>query len=434
MVLKLLELYDLVLVLAGITALAVGVLPRYVEKMPLSKAPLYVLFGFLLFELPLGLPAPDPLLQGEFTERITEFGVIVALMTLGLKIDRPPSLRGWESTWRLLGITMPVTIALAALVGWWVGLAVPTAVLLGAVIAPTDPVLASEVQVEGPGGSSEEEPKEDADGREDEVRFALSSEAGLNDGFAFPFTNMAVAMALMGTAPGIWFGEWFLVDVVFRFTVALAAGLGLGRVLAGLIFLKEVEPETPTAKSLLGVEALGATLIVYGVTEFLGGYGFIAVFTAAVVIRHYEHGHAYYEPLHDVAERAEQLTMAAIMVLFGGIIAGGLFSPVTWKFVVAALAIVFVVRPLGGIVALLGFDRSWGERGAISFYGIRGIGTFYYLSFALNQAPFRDADVIWALAGLTILLSVVVGGVTATPVVEEALGEESPEVEVPQSS
>ena len=426
-----LELYNLLLLLIGIAVLGLPVLSRYVEKWPLSKPPLYILFGFTLFSLPLGIPAPDPLLQGSMAEHITEFGVIIALMTLGLKIDRPPGLRSWASTWRLLGITMPLTIGLAMIVGWWVGLAIPTAVLFGAVIAPTDPVLASEVQVEGPGGSSEDEPKGSADGREDEVRFALSSEAGLNDGFAFPFTNLAVAIALVGIAPGNWFGEWLLVDVVFRIVVALVAGLGTGWVLAGLIFLKDVEPETPVAKSLLGIEALGATLLVYGLTEFVGGYGFIAVFVAAVAIRDYEREHSYYEPLHDASEQAEQLLMAAIMILFGGIIAGGLFAPVTWEIVAAALAIVFVVRPLSGIVALLGFDRSPAERGAISFYGIRGIGTFYYLSFALNQAPFPDSEVVWALAGVTILVSVVVGGVTATPVVEEWLGDEKPTVEVP---
>ena len=361
MALKALELYALLLLLAGIALFGLPLLTRYVDEMPLSEPPLYIAFGFVAFSLPLGVPAPDPLLQSEFTERLTELGVIVALMTAGLKIDRPPALRAWESTWRLLGITMPLTITLAAVAGWWVGLAIPTAALLGAVIAPTDPVLASEVQVEGPGESTEDEPKESAEGGRDEVRFALTSEAGLNDGFAFPFTMLAVLMALMGAAPSNWFGAWLVVDVGYRLLIALVGGVGIGWILARLIFIKEIEPEAPLAKSLLGVEALGATLIVYGITEFVGGYGFIAVFIAAVMIRDYERRHAYYEPLHDFSEQIEQLLMAAIMVGFGGLIAGGLFAPVTWEIAVVALAIVFVVRPLSGIVALLGFDRSWAE-------------------------------------------------------------------------
>lgn len=428
-----LEFYSLILILVGIAVLGTGLLPRYVQQLPLSRPILWVSYGFVIFSIPLGLPSLDPVLSGEFAERITEFGVIVALMVAGLKLDRPPSLKRWESTWRLIGITMPVTIGLAALVGWWiVGLTIPSAMLLGAVIAPTDPVLASEVQVEGPEGSNEDEMREDAAGGEDEARFALTSEAGLNDGFAFPFTYLAIAMALMGVSPGNWVGEWVLVDVLFRTTVALVVGVGFGWVIAKLIFVEEISPEAPMARSLLGVEALGATLLVYGLIEFVGGYGFIGVFVAAVTIRNYEHQHAYYDPLHDVSERVEQLTMAAIMILFGGLIASGLFAPLTWEIALAAVAIVLIVRPVSGVVALLGFDRSWAERLVISFYGLRGIGTFYYLSFALNEAAFRDADILWALAGFTVLISVVLGGITATPVVEDWLGE-SPAVETPDT-
>lgn len=429
-----LELYDILLVLAGIAAIGVSLLPRYLEKLPLSSAMLYVVFGLIVFSFPLGVPLPDPLSRGNLIERVTELGVIIALMTAGLKLDRPPGLRSWESAWRLIGITMPVTIALVALIGWWTGFAVPAAVLLGAVIAPTDPVLATEVQVEGPGGSSEEKDRDDAAGGEDETRFALTAEAGLNDGLAFPFTYLAVAMALVGVAPGNWVGEWLLVDVAFRIVVALVGGFALGWVTAKLIFVTDIDPEAPLAKSMLGVEALGATLLVYGVVESLGGYGFIAVFIAATVIRNYERQHVYYEELHDVSERLEQLFMAVIMTLFGGLIVGGLFAPLTWELVGAAVVIVFVIRPLAGVVGLLGFERSWAERSAISFYGVRGIGTFYYLSFALNEAAFPAPDAIWALAGLVVLVSIVVHGVTSTHVVGELLGAESPTVETPTSS
>ena len=428
MAFELLDLYDLILVIVGLVIFGAGLLPRYVEKLPLSRPILLIAFGFLVFWLPLGIPAPDPIAQGTMAERLTELGVILALMTAGLKLDRVPGLRTWESTWRLLAITMPLTIALAALLGWVVGLAVPTAVLLGAVIAPTDPVLASEVQVEGPGEATEEEPKPGVDGMRDEVRFALTSEAGLNDGLAFPFTNLAIAMAMLGVAPGNWFGEWALIDVGFRGLVTAVGAFGVGYVMARLVFVKEIEPTTTGAKSMLGVEVLGALFVVYGLTEFFGGYGFIAVFVAAVIIRNHRREHPYHEAFHDVSEQTDQLLMAAIMVLFGGLIAGGLFEPLTWELVAAALALVFVVRPVCGVVGLLGFDRRWSERLAISFYGLRGIGTFYYLAFALNTATFQDAEAIWALAGLTVLVSAVVHGVTATPLVEERLGDSEPEL------
>ncbi|MFC6906723.1 cation:proton antiporter [Halalkalicoccus tibetensis] len=291
-------------------------------------------------------------------------------------------------------------------------------------MAPTDPVLASEVQLEGPEGSTEEEGKEGVDGGEDEVRFALTSEAGLNDGFAFPFTNLAILMALVGAAPGNWVGEWLLIDVLFRVGVSIVGAIGLGWLLARLVFALPIE--APMAKSMLGLESLAAMFIVYGAIEFVGGYGFIGVFIAAVTLRDYERRHEFYEPLHDIAEQSEQLLMAAIMILFGGLIASGLFAPLTWQAIVVAIAIVFVIRPVAGLVALLGFERKWTDRLAISFFGVRGIGTFYYLAHGLNSAPFDEPYLIWAIAGLAILVSVVVHGLSATPIVEHQLGNESP--------
>ena len=411
------ELYDIGLVVVGCALFGVAVLPRLVSDKPVSMPMFFVGFGILVFGAPTGLPAPDPLEMGLLTERLAEFVVIVALMGVGLKIDRPFDVTGWGSTWRLLAITMPLSIAGAALVGWWaVGFVVPTAVLLGAVIAPTDPVLASEVQVADPGEGDEEEPMPEYDGRKDEVRFALSSEAGLNDGLAFPFTNLAVAMALVGIAPGNWVGEWLLVDVGYRIGVGTLVGFVLGWLLARGVFF--MESETSIAKAVKGLEAVAGTLVVYGATEVVGGYGFIAVFVAALQLRHYERTHDYNESLHEVSELTEHAAMGLIMVFFGGAIAGGLLAPLTLEGLLAALAIVFVVRPLAGVVGLLGFDREWPERAVIAFYGIRGVGSFYYLAHGLNEAAFTDADLLWAVVGAVVLISIVVHGITAAPAVK----------------
>ncbi|ELY89270.1 cation:proton antiporter [Natrinema altunense] len=410
-----LELYNVGLVVVGVTLFGVAVLPRFVSDRAISLPIFFVAFGMLAFGLPIGLPAPDPLEQGTTTEHLAELGVIVALMGVGLKIDRVPGLRAWASTWRLLAITMPLSIAGAALLGWWLGLVIPTAVLLGACIAPTDPVLASEVQVRGPGMGSEEEGLEEAAGGEDEVRFALTSEAGLNDGLAFPFTNMAIAIALVGLAPGNWVGEWLLVDVGYRIAVGVLVGVALGFLTARLVFA--TEPDTPVAESVQGLEAIAGTLFVYGATELAGGYGFIAVFVAALMVRHYERSHDYNRSLHEVSEFAEQVMMALVMLFFGGAIAGGLLEPLTLEGIAAAVAIVFLVRPLAGLVGFLGFDRDPAERATIAVFGVRGIGSFYYLAHGLNEAAFPDADVLWAVVGAVVLISIVVHGITATPAV-----------------
>jgi NhaP-type Na+/H+ or K+/H+ antiporter len=411
-----LELYDVGLVTIGLVLFAIAVLPLVVSKRPVSLPIFFVGFGMLVFAAPVGFAPPDPLEQGHTAERLAELAVIVALMGVGLKIDRPPSLRGWSSTWRLLAITMPLSIAGAALLGWWlVGFLVPTAILLGAAIAPTDPVLASEVQVEDPGKGGEAQVGESEAEHGDEVRFALTSEAGLNDGLAFPFTNLAIAVALVGLAPGNWLGEWLLVDVVYKVVVGVLFGVATGWLVAAFVFA--TSPETRVAESVRGIEAIAATLVTYGLTELAGGYGFIAVFVAALTIREHERSHEYHGALHEIAELGEQTLMAIIMVFFGGAIVGGLLAPLTTEAAIAAVAIVFLVRPLAGIVGLLGFDRPWSERGVISFFGIRGIGTFYYLAHGLNEAAFADADLLWALAGTIVLISIVLHGITATPVV-----------------
>lgn len=411
-----LELYDVGLVTIGLALLGIAVLPLIVSERSVSMPIFFAGFGMLIFAAPFGFSPPDPLEQGHTAERLAELGVIIALMAVGLKIDRPVGLKAWSSTWRLLAITMPLSIGAAAFLGWWlVGFLAPTAILLGAVIAPTDPVLASEVQVKEPGASEEEESGPDEANREDEVRFALTSEAGLNDGLAFPFTNLAIAVALVGIAPSNWIGEWLLIDVFYKIIVGVLVGWATGWVIARIIFT--TMPETQIAQSVQGIEAVAGTLITYGLTELAGGYGFIAVFVAAIAIRSYERSHEYNESLHRVTELSEQILMALIMVFFGGAVVGGLLAPLTTEAIIAAVLIVFLVRPLAGAIGFIGFDRNWTERATISFFGIRGIGTFYYLAHGLNEAAFADADLLWALAGAIVLLSIVCHGITATPVI-----------------
>jgi len=90
------------------------------------------------------------------------------------------------------------------------------------------------------------------------------------------------------------------------------------------------------------------------------------------MVRHYERTHEYNRSLHEVSEFAEQVMMALIMLFFGGAIVGGLLEPLTLEAIAAAVAIVFVVRPLAGLVGFLGFDRDPAERATIAFFGIRG--------------------------------------------------------------
>lgn len=421
--LKLFENYNVWLLIIGIAFLATTVLPRLLADYPLAMPIVLLILGYVVIALPLGLKAPDPQENGSYAEHLTELGVIIALMGAGLKIDRRPSLKGWNITWRLLGITMVVTIALSALIGWWIAAFVPaTAVLLGAVIAPTDPVLASEVQVGAPTEGAEDNENEKTDetghGEEDEVRFGLTSEAGLNDGLAFPFTNMAIAMAMVGAHPSNWIESWLLIHVLYELGVAVILGVGLGYLLARIIF--SMPTEGALAKAMTGLGALAATLIIYGFTESFGGYGFLATFIGAVVIRQTDRKHPLHKELHAFTEKSERVLTAAILLAFGAAIAGGLLDPLTWTLAGCALLIVFVVRPLAGMIGFIGFKKApWREKLAISFLGMRGIGSLYYLAYALNKEHFPGADEIWALVGLVIVISIFVHGITATPITEK---------------
>jgi sodium/hydrogen antiporter len=399
------QLSDLLFALFGVGALLAGILPRVLERRPLSMPIAFLALGMLVFALPLGLPDPNPLAHPKLTEHLTEIGVIVALMGAGLKIDRPLSRRAWASSWRLLAIAMPVTIAAMAFLGWWwVGLAPAAAMLLGAALAPTDPVLASDVQVGEP---------TDEEDSEDEVRFALTSEAGLNDGLAFPFVYAAIGMA---TVAGMgWAGEWALMDVLVKGVIGVGGGLLIGKLL-GKLFFRAKRESLRLARHSEGFLALAATFLAYGLVEVAGGYGFLAVFVAARGIRAAERSHDYHQVLHDFAEQTERLLTVMLLLLFGGAVVGGLLAPLTWPAAVAGLALILVIRPLSGFLSLRGGPGRTAEHWVIAAFGIRGIGSFYYLSYAMTHADFAGVDLLWATVGFVVLVSVVLHGIAVTPV------------------
>jgi NhaP-type Na+/H+ or K+/H+ antiporter len=285
------------------------------------------------------------------------------------------------------------------------GLSTASAMLLAAVLAPTDPVLATEVQVS--------EPVTDPDAADDEARFALTSEAGLNDGLAYPFTYAAVAASVAGARAEDWLPRWLLVDVGWRLGVGLAAGLLVGWLLGRLFFSTVAERLRFNEKSE-GFVAVAATFLAYGVAELAQGYGFVAVFVCACTVRSAEREHGYHTVLHTFVEQIERLLTVALIVLLGGAIARGLLSGIGWAEVGVALAFLLVIRPVTGWLGLTPGKTGPGERAVIAFFGVRGIGTLFYVAFALTEGSF-DGPEIWAMAALVVALSIVLHGMAATP-------------------
>lgn len=391
----------------GVIVTLVAWLPLALRHLPLSLALVFVGLGAGFFAAGWLDFDPDPRTWDTLVEKLCEAVVIISLMGAGLKLDRPIGLRTWSTTWRLLGLAMPLTILAITLVAIH-GLGFPPAMalLLGAAMAPTDPVLASDVQVGKP-----------RSGEDGEVRFALTSEAGLNDGLAFPFVHLALvigaAAATTASLPDLsTLGGWLLADVFWRIGAGVGVGWLIGRVLGWLTFGATRIRLSGTGDGLV---AIGATFIAYAAAEVFHGYGFLAVFVCALVLRDRERNHEYHESLHDFAEQIERLLMMLVLVLFGGAIATGLFASVTWTDILAALAIVLLIRPLAGLAALTGSGRPAPERALIAFFGIRGIGSFYYVAYGVNHGDFGSSERLWAITGLVVLMSILIHGVTATP-------------------
>ena len=420
---------DVVYLLAGAALLLAVVLPTALSRAAVSAPIVLLVVGAAMGLLPLPEGVDfTPLGNRTFVEHLTEFTVIIALMGVGLALDRPLNLRRldswrrWGAAWRLLAIAMPLSIAGVAFVGWWmVGLAPAAALLLGAVLAPTDPVLASDVQVEGPTPVQDGEPDEIDES--DEVRFALTSEAGLNDGLAFPFVYAAVFLATLGPVTD-WGLRWLGWELVGKVLLGVVLGLAVGWFLAKAAF-RGPTPSLRLAETGEPLLAIAAVLLSYGAAEALGGYGFLAVFTCAMTLRSAERGHRYHAAMHEVIERLERLLTLVVLLLLGVAMTNGIMRNLPWESALLAVLLVFVIRPAAGFLAL-GFRRSTcrigehvftgPERLATSFFGVRGVGSLYYLAYATGQADFGDHQLLWSTVAFTIALSVLVHGITATPV------------------
>jgi NhaP-type Na+/H+ or K+/H+ antiporter len=391
---------------AGLALLLGAVLPRLFKKYAVS-APIAFLGAGLLLGFVVDRGKLNPMAEPKLTEHLAELTILVALMGVGLAIDRPIGWHRWKVTWRMLFVAMPACVAAVAGLGWLLGLAPAVALLVAAVLAPTDPVLASDVQVQGPTTGEGAEPEED-----DEVRFALTSEAGLNDGMAFPLVYLAVFAATKG-AMGDWALEWVLWDLIGKTVIGVVIGAGAGWLLGRMAFSAPL-PSLRLADSREPVLALAMTLGVYGLAEVLHGYGFLAVFVAALALRAAERGHDYHEELHSFLEQLEHILTWGILLLLGVAITGGLLKPLDLTGILLGCALILVARPVTAWLSLQRTPMRRSERWVTAAFGVRGVGSIFYLAYA--GADFADhLPWLWATVAFTVVLSVVVHGVAATP-------------------
>lgn len=403
--------YHVLLSALGLAIILAYWLPRFFSGREPAASALLIGLGWLFFGWIPGMPqALSPIDAPKPWEVVSEICVIVGLFSVGLRIDRLAGVALWGPTARLLVIAMPLTIIGVAALGWGLaGMTLAGGLLLGSVLAPTDPVLAGDVQVGRP-----------TEGGEHPVRFTLTTEAGLNDGLAFPFVHLSVLVAAAATVTPELLGEWVVRDVAYRILVGAAGGLAVGWLLGKILF--EVPRENALAKTEAGVFALAGVFVAYGVTELAEGYGFIAAFVAGATLRRSESDHAFHVRLHDFSETVEHALTAMLLIGLGAAMPA-ILDALDLTGALIGLALILILRPAIGLLSLARCSMRGRERFVVAAFGVRGVGSIYYLSYAGSHLELTNEAQLWAIVGFTILLSTVVHGFTAAIAVERATGE-----------
>ena len=420
-------------ILIGCLMLARGLAATTISRLPVTSAIVYLSVGLLLGPVALGVFSFDPIKQSLVLETLTEIAVLISLFSAGVKMPVPITFKRWGPSFRLAWVSMSITVGLVAAFGYFVlGLPIGAGVLLGAILAPTDPVLATDVQVRHAGDY-------------DTLRFTLTSEAGMNDGSAFPFVMLGLALLGANQLDGFaW--RWALGDVIWATLGAVAIGMASGAGLGKLGWaLRNQEPKHEMLDDLVG---LGLIAVVYGVCVLLNAWGFLAVFFAGVSLRQTElllagaHKNRQgllvpddpkADPANDMVpdepaplavsaeslvfkEHLERLSELTLVLLLGGMLT---LQDWNWRSWGTALFLFVVARPLSVMLGLAGTETSMRVRLIIGWFGVRGIGSIYYLMYAINHGlPSDLARDLSQITAIVVALSIVVHGVSVKPLMD----------------
>ncbi|MFZ2492582.1 MAG: sodium:proton antiporter [Thermoanaerobaculia bacterium] len=430
---------------AGGLLLLMALSSAQLQRLPVSTAAIYLAVGLALGPFGFGLLRMDVAASVDWFERLTEIAVIVSLFVGGLRLRLPLRDPGWRAAYVMAGPVMLLSIAGVAFFAHFVlGMSAPVALLIGAMLAPTDPVLASAIAV-----------SEARD--QDRMRYGISGEAGLNDGMAFPFVVFALLWA-EHDGLGPWVGSWVLERLMWAVPAGLIVGFLMGRGVGRYaIVLRSRNRDTAAPSDFL---ALAVIALTYTAAEAIGAWGFLAVFAAGIGVRgselravrrspHPEHlrrmegveeqDSTEHPPAEDLvqsrveaADLDEPAVAAGVMVaevisfgdtaerllevLLVGIVGVALAGAWTWQGVLFGLALLFVIRPLATMLCLWGTPTTRVQRGLMAWFGIRGIGSLYYLSYALSHRPGPDTEALIPVVVTVIALSVLLHGISAQPV------------------
>jgi NhaP-type Na+/H+ or K+/H+ antiporter len=414
-------------VLFGILMLSMGFLRVVLNRLPITSSMFYLAVGILVGPTGFALFHFNPLEQSEFLEILTECAVLISLFAAGVKMPVPVSFKRWRGPVQLAFFSMLVTVALVAAFSYFVlQLPLGAAILLGAIIAPTDPVLATDVQVRHHGDK-------------DQLRFALTCEAGMNDGTAFPFVMLG--LGLLGLHElGDYGTQWFLVDVIWATISGLGIGVLFGCLLGYLVwYVRTYSQKFTVLHDFLG---LGLIATVYGVSLLVDAWGFLAVFAAAVALRQTEISLVLKTPSKEVRaelqnakitketnapfqhlsegslifnEHLERLSELVLVILLGGTL---FIDSWSWRALGFSAFVFLVARPLSVYIGLWRSGMPMQVRGMSAWFGVRGIGSLYYLMYAIQHGLPQDIALeLIHVVFITITLSIFIHGVSVKPLV-----------------
>lgn len=410
--------------LVGGVMLAMGLTPPLIRRLPVTTAMLYLAVGLAVGPTGFQLFHFNPLKESALLEVLTEVAVLISLFAAGVKMPVPVRLAQWRNPLLLAFAGMAVSVLLVAgFAHYALGLSVGAAVLLGAILAPTDPVLATDVQTRH------------ARDR-DRLRFTLTCEAGMNDGSAFPFVMLG--LGLLGLHElGAYGGQWLLVDVLWATAAGVGIGVASGALMAWIGALFHDNGRDPgLLDDFLGLGLIG---VVYGISLWANAWGFLAVFFAAVSLRQTElrlagerkdSGRSTHSASptpararHRVSESSlvfkEHLERLSELVLI--LLIGGMLFPSSWSLrgIALALFVFLVARPASVLIGLRGTHTPWRIRGLAGWFGVRGIGSLFYLMYAVEHGlPEALAAELIHLTLVVVTLSILVHGFSVKPVLK----------------
>lgn len=408
--------------LVGGLLLAMGLTSDFLKRLPVTNAMVYLAAGVIIGPTALNLFHFNPLEQSALLERITEMVVLLSLFTAGMKMPVPVDIKRWRFSIFLAVLGLAITVVLVAGFGYYaLGLPIGAALLLGGLLAPTDPVLATDVQVRHAGDR-------------DRLRFGLTCEAGINDGTAYPVVMLSLGLLGLHELGGGF--RWLGVDLLWVTIGGVAIGVAAGTLLAwGVWTLRRKRPEIRLMDDFVGLGLIG---FVYGISLLVEAGGFLAVFSAAIALRQTERrllgqapepsrlqtgqagvvaetgvpGRLTDGSLH-FKEQLERLSVVVLILIIGGTL---FLSSWSWRAVGLAAFLFLVARPAGVMISALGTRTPARHRRMAAWFGVRGIGSLYYLMFAIQSGlPEELALELIHLTLVVVTLSIVVHGISVRP-------------------